>query len=522
VRLLDRARRSPWPTVMAVGLILWLCAVQPATAAETSAVSASFQPGTLTIASGAARNTVLLLSDNKNTPVFNLHASFTADPGITVKSTAAPTGLAAGGSAIVDVTVTRAVYTSVSASVEAVLTYKTRSSSTTIDAASVAVLMVVTPIGSATMTGPIAVTSTLGTAQLVEYQSTDVFFTLTNQSEQPQNLDSAQLYFPQPLTVQLLSAGKAAPDVMNGTLSISTLGILEPGDTTIVHLRLTADRPVQPGDALIVLIVRATSRTDGSTSTAVSSQKVSLSVLGESGVLQVLGVPSLLFVPGIVLAVVLWALWTYVYPRRAFTVSPSGGIEGKVVMWVFALLPSLALPFIYPTITGWFGPSRDYRKAYGLDDILYVWGIAAIAAFIVWALGVVSRWVSLRFFIAQEHDAERQLLLKFARRLWHRNLMCRSATYDTQEQVIILGSRVGKTLVTPAIAYTNNALTNNELTKLARHISRSQPFRLWVFLWRRKTKVVLAYQPRTPLAGPALVDPAKLDNFTQDALIRSS
>ena len=445
--------------------------------------------------------------------------AFTVDPGIRVKPISFPARLAAHRSKTVQVAVTRTTDAPATSSVEAVV--KTRKGGSALRQTGVAVLAITTPAVPAAQAGPIAVTPALGTAQLIEYQTTDVFFTLTNRSDRPQKIDHVQLSFPQQLTVQFLPSRGAAKDGKNGRLNIGARGSLAPGDSLVIHLTLTTAGAVQPGDSVILLAVHSIDKVDGSTSTAVTSQKVSFSVLGESGVLQVLGVPSLLFVPGIVLAVVLWALWTHVYPRRPFALAPDAGLEGKVVMWVFALLPSLALPFLYPTITSWFGPARDYRKAYGLDDILYVWIIAAIAAFIIWFLGVLIRWGCLRLCIPQENDDPRRLLAKFARRLWSRNLQRRSAMYDDTERVIIVGSSIGKELVTPAIAYTNISLPPDKLGKLQGYTS-AQPLRLSCFLWRYRAKVAVAYEPQDPLAEPTLVDKAQLADFSEDVLVRAS
>jgi hypothetical protein len=454
------------------------------------------------------------------------------DRGITVTPPSVRVRLTPGSSKTVKVAVTRSVDAPATSSVEAVARYRTRKGGVTRTKTSVAVLAVTTPALPPAQPGPIAVTPAVGTAQLIEYQSTDVFFTLTNRSDRPQKIDGVQLSFPQSLAVQFHPAkgtvkngktGKSAnPKARNGkdgNLNIGALGTLTPGDTAVIHLTLTTAGAVQPGDAVIVLAVHATDGVDGSTSTAVSAQKISLSVLGESSVLQVLGVPSLLLVPGIVLAVVLWALWTHVYPRRAFTLTPDSGLEGKVVMWVFALLPSLALPFIYPTITSWFGPARDYRKSYGLDDILYVWIIAALAAFVIWALGILVRWACLRFFIAQEHDDPRRLLAKFARRLWNRNRQRRSAMYKDEERVIIVGGSADRPLVAPAIEYSSSSLTDAERAKLQGY---TDLFRLSWFFWRKKARLTIAYEPQDPLNEPTIVDKSDLKDFSEDALVRAS
>ena len=187
-----------------------------------------------------------------------------------------------------------------------------------------------------------------------------------------------------------------------------------------------------------------------------------------------------------------------------------------------ALLPSLALPFVYPYITGLFGPSRDYRKAYGLDDILYLWLIAAGLAFVVWAFGLGVRWWARRFWIPLEGDRPLRLFAKYALRPWG-NLLRDSATYtnnNNQQQVIVLRDVGDTSLVTPAIGYTDGELTAQQQTDLAALIPR-HPFRLyWRIRHTHAGKVTLAYVPQVPLDGPTVVPRNTLAGFTQDKLVR--
>src|SRR5262249_55959671 len=166
----------------------------------------------------------------------------------------------------------------------------------------------------------------------------------------------------------------------------------------------------------------------------------------------------------------------------------------------------------------WFGPARDYRKSYGLDDILYVWIIAALVAFVIWALGVLVRWACLRFFIPQEHDAPRRLLAKFSRRLWSRSLRRRSAVYKGVEKVIIVGGSADRPLVTPAIAYKSNSLTGPELGKL-RSYPPNKVLRLSWFLRRKNAKLTVAYGLQTPLNEPTIIDRASLAEYSEDVLV---
>jgi hypothetical protein len=352
-----------------------------------------------------------------------------------------------------------------------------------------------------------------------------MFFNIANNSDRGQRLTSVVVTYPDFLKVGYLPVSGDPVMGSTGRLTISTAGSLGPGDGMVVHLHVDADRPLQPGDALVVLTVAATDQVDDRTTTTFASQKITFSVLGESGVLTVLGVPALLFVPGLVFVVVLWALWSYAYPRTEFSVSGGAGVEGKVVMWVFALLPSLAFPFLYPIVSGWFGPRRDYRTAYGLDDILYVWLMAAAAAFAVWALALVTRYLTRQLhrlgrhlFVPAPGDRPRTLLVKLARRPWGRSLSRETAVYDDAQLVVILREDSDKALVTPRIAFLNLSLTPQQVASLTGNL-RTQPLRLWWFFRKHRSAVTLTYQPATPLAGPTEVDTATLAARSEASLV---
>ena len=491
-------------------------------AADAAQVTATFTPSSIDVASGRSRAVVLQVSNAGTSLVSDLRVTFTSDPGIVVTSDNSETQLAAAASMTVVANVKRSPGAPATASVEAIVSYRTGSVAGT----TVTSLAVTTPAAaSAAPARPIAVAASIGSATLIQYQSTEMFFNIANNSDRGQALSSVIVTYPDFLKVRYLPVSGDPIEGSDGRLTISTAGSLGPGDGMVVHLHVDADQPLQPGDALIVLTVAATDQVDFSTTNTFASQKITFSVLGESGVLTVLGVPALLFVPGIVFAVVLWALWTYVYPRAAFSVTGAAGFEGKVVMWVFALLPSLSFPFLYPIITSWFGPRRDYRTSYGLDDILYVWLMAAAGAFVTWALALVVRYLTRQvrrlgrhLFVPTRGDRPPTLLAKLARRPWRRKLSRETALYNQVQLVVILHEYGDKALVTPRIAYSNLSLTEDQAKKLADRL-RTQPLRLWRFLRKHRAKVTLSYQPEAPLAGPTEVDIATLGTRSEGNLV---
>lgn len=405
------------------------------------------------------------------------------------------------------------------ASVEATISYTSTVTGGSSREAVVAGLAVTTAPASAPARAPITVSASIGTAQLIEYQSTDAFFTIANDSGQPQALTSVVVTSPAFLTVEYLPAGQ--PSVVSGhgdQLMITGLGPLAPGNSTVVHLHIDANQPLQPGDTLLVMTVAAQDQVSHVLTTASASQKLSLSVLGESGMLQLLGVPSLLFVPGLVFVIVLWALWRFVAPRTAFAVSADSGVQGRAAMWVFALLPSLSFPFLYPVVTGLLGQRRDYRTAYGLDDILYVWIMAAAFAALLWVIGIVMYYLGGRLYMPAEDDLPLPLLRKFARRPLNRKLNRETARCDNAQLVVVLQKRGATALVTPQINYEYIGRGTLNLQELNGYIP-AKPLRLCRFLRKHGSELTLDYLPREPLSAPTRIDQSRLTNWSEGNLI---
>lgn len=418
-----------------------------ANANAPATVTAAFTPNALDVTPGIARNAVLSVTNAGTVDATGLRVGLVKDAAVTARLIRAPAAvLAAGGSTAVTVAVSTSSQAPHTATVEAVVSYRRGTTSVTV----VATLTLTQKAPPATA-APITVTTSVGSANLIQYQATDAFYTITNTSDRAQILTAVTASYPSFLVVSVLPTGASPVELHNGVVGLSGSKTLAPADSRFVHLRIDASHPLQPGDALVVLTVTTNDAVTKAQASTVASQKITLSVLGESGALQLLGVPALLFVPGIVFVVVLWGLWRFVFPHKEFTVSSAAGLEGKVVMWVFALLPSLAFPFLYPLVTEALGQKRDYRRAYGLDDILYVWLMAAVLAVLVWGVGVGAHLVSVRFWFPQEHDSAMTVLGKLGRRPWKRNLTRERGT--AQDQLVFVLRRVGdaNVLLTPRI-----------------------------------------------------------------------
>lgn len=518
-----------WHTVarlVSVGLLLTvLGATAPgaATAATADApgVTMTFTPAEITVGVGVDRAVVLQLTNGTTSAATAVSLTLVPDRGITIaEEPTAPVTLAPGASVALVMDVSRTGDAPASASVQAVLRYVTGSGAGAVDGAVVATLDVSEAPASTAPGAPVTITASAEAVDLVQYQSTDTFFTVASSSGHTQEVTSAVVSYPTFLTVTAVGPDGTLVEGKDGTLELDWLDTLGPGDAAIVHLRLDASGPVQPGDGLVMLTVATTDATSGTTATTGASQPIAFSVLGESGILTLLGVPSLLFVPGLVFALVLWALWRYAYPRAALA-SPDVESGGKVVLWVFALLPTLSLPFIYPPVTeAVLGQRRDYRRVYGLDDILYVWLLAAVLAVLCWALYWVVvrtvRTIRTHVYLPAPGRSELRLLSVFAVRLWDRSLARESYLYNGVQPVVLLGREAEKLLVTPLITYSTERLTSAEIEKVADGgLVPGKPLRTWWFFVRRASKAPLTYRRMTPGAVAVLVTPTLV---AQDAV----
>lgn len=107
-----------------------------------------------------------------------------------------------------------------------------------------------------------------------------------------------------------------------------------------------------------------------------ASQDFSVEVLGASGILSVLGVSSILFLPGFL------GVTGFIVLKR-LSQKYSAGEKWELDLkspefWMMALIASVPAVLLYPRLSKWwFGEARNYLKGYGLSDVALL-GIASI------------------------------------------------------------------------------------------------------------------------------------------------
>ena len=179
------------------------------------------------------------------------------------------------------------------------------------------------------------------------------------------------------ITVKDISS--AGPDFISFDNKASKLPqYLAPRNTQAFQIDIKADKRVQPGKHLLVFTIQFEWGEDKNIQTRnlVATQEVKVGVLGESTVLQLLGVPSFLVLPGFLVLVIWGLLWTMGVRKSRFDTGQFplqfSQQPANPQFWVVAITFSIIILAIYIK----FYP--DFLRIYGLDDIVLIWLISAL------------------------------------------------------------------------------------------------------------------------------------------------
>ncbi len=150
---------------------------------------------------------------------------------------------------------------------------------------------------------------------------------------------------------------------------------LSPRQTRAFQIDVKADKKVQSGNHLLVFTIQL-EWGDGQKRNLVATQNVKVGVLGESVLLQLLGVPSFLVLPGFLVLVMWGLLWTMGLRKSKFDTGQFplqfSQQPANPQFWVVAITFSILILAVYI----WFYP--DFLRIYGLNDIVLIWLVSAI------------------------------------------------------------------------------------------------------------------------------------------------
>jgi hypothetical protein len=212
---------------------------------------------------------------------------------------------------------------------------------------------------------------------------------------------------PQPLFIKV--AARPSASVLLDSPSPPAEGIEIPGGQTgTIPFTATARKRVSPGKQLLVFDVQI--NTGGGWRKYLITREVSVGVLGESEMLKLLGVPSLLFLPGVLVLTSFSLLWRCRVWRPAASETKLPIDEKDPGFWVISIILSAAI------FAGFMARRPDFLSLYGLEDIADVWLVSigiGMGAYLLYQSGVHG-WALYR--IPQPGDPPLRTLRKLERR----------------------------------------------------------------------------------------------------------
>jgi hypothetical protein len=180
---------------------------------------------------------------------------------------------------------------------------------------------------------------------------------------------------------------KLLPDFKESTL--------QPYQNLVQEVQATAKWRVPPGKYL--LIFKVTLDSIGGTSwregSVIVSQDVTVGVVGESAILQALGLPSFFLLPGCLAVLAASLCWRSGWLRRGVKTGEFPLEYLKPDFWLVSITISLIMAMLY-----WLIARRWYFVSYGLQDIALVWFVSII-------LGILGYTVWLK--TAESMEARR-------------------------------------------------------------------------------------------------------------------
>ena|GEM_PF-5966638 len=180
-----------------------------------------------------------------------------------------------------------------------------------------------------------------------------------------------------------------------------------PGEVGLLRLEAEAEDEVEPGDHQLVFKLR--SEIGSMTFDLVATEKTKVGVAGETEVLTVLGIPSLLLLPGFLVLATIGLFWRILRPNWLPKDFPLTLKEPE--FWVLAVFISIVMVLLANPIL-----DIDLLGRYGLNDLVKLWSVSMLIGLAIYLaiLGAVWGWRSTR--IPSGNDKPVDVLKKLGRR----------------------------------------------------------------------------------------------------------
>jgi hypothetical protein len=192
--------------------------------------------------------------------------------------------------------------------------------------------------------------------------------------------------------------------------------VLEPGVNHIYVFTVTTSAQINPGKYLLLFNTQLTwpYGTQTAHGNITSSQEVTVGVFGESAILQVLALPTILLVPGFIIVLMIQALWSVgktKEKRQEFLFrSP------EPLFWLAVISGSLLMvKVLYGPMAQWIlNKPLTILPAYSFNDIAYLWGFSLLVGVTIyagWGLGAALVSWAKRAYQWLRVQLDRQLQL---------------------------------------------------------------------------------------------------------------
>ncbi|MFJ1768429.1 hypothetical protein ACIOD2_49490 [Amycolatopsis sp. NPDC088138] len=329
---------------------------------------------------------------------------------------------------------------------------------------------------------------------------------VNNPRDTPVKVESVAVSAPSSTTVTVRCP--SGPDIRaeggTTTRAATCAFTVPPREQQLLPITFSATELVTPGARSLSFVVHA-SDGHGSAASVIASTSFSLEVFGESEILQAVGVPVFLVLPGVVAVLAAYVLVRRFSPwRSAFTAQEShvGVVSQTAVTGILGVVISLLLAALYPWLTGnlFPGRQRDYRHAYGFLDFYYVLAYGFLLGATAWLLTLLayaSRFCWRALLLPQPGDPPRALLRKLGTQGFFtgRSAVFLRVEFAGMGAVLLSEQRNGTVLVAPRIVVDARPSGGAPDKACIEQISGNGAWELWQELRLHRREDLLRYKP---------------------------
>jgi hypothetical protein len=223
---------------------------------------------------------------------------------------------------------------------------------------------------------------------------------------------------------------KSVPTDSDQLLKCDMRSNLAAQQTLVIPFTVRAEQAVEPGPHIIVVLANLTWTAGGQSQpgSVTSSVQIGASVMGESQILTLMGLPSLFLLPGFLAVTIFRLLWKNLRPKGEFSLIQPSAPE----FWLIAISLSLiAVLIVYPFVS----PGRHIGLGvYSLSDIATVWIGSLAVGSLVWFVSQVPGTLRRIMTVPTIGDSPTTVLRKLDRNHWDLDRQFAQVSFDGRSE----------------------------------------------------------------------------------------